>query len=302
MGKRLLDLLVYSNSFIAICALALTYETFCLLHLPETLNWYLLLIFLCTLFVYSLHYFVKSKKEKTDSRLDWCRKNRGLLLIIIIFSFILITGGVIWHYKMIFLNNGHFNYGNLAWFIFIPLLAMGYSYPLILWNKRSLRQVGWLKMASLSFIWSFATVVLPLLMHPIKDEMENIQALVAVLFTHRFFFIASLGFLFNINDYEEDKQDGIKTIAVIFGPDKSLQKGKWVVLTLNTATSITLWYYLNMQEIAYIIALLIPVSLLFLLYHRFSKQSDETGFVIRYDGLMILKALLLIFAVLIFSL
>lgn len=301
MGRRLLDFIVYSNSFIALCALALTYETFCLLHLPKTLNWYLLLIFLCTVFVYSLHYFVKARKEKKDSRLDWCRRNRSLLLTIIIFSFILITGGVIWHYKMIFLKNGYFNYGNLAWFIFIPLLAMGYSYPLIPWNKKSLRQVGWLKMASLSFIWSFTTVVLPILMHPDKDEMGNSTLLVAVLFIHRFFFIASLGFLFNINDYEEDKQDGIKTIAVLLGPQKSLQNGKWVVLALNTAASIILWYYLNIREIAYIIALLIPVSLLFFLYYRFSKQSDEAWFVIRYDGLMILKALLLIFAVLTFS-
>lgn len=202
---------------------------------------------------------------------------------------------------MIFIKNGHFNYSNLAWFIFIPLLAMGYSYPLIPWNKKSLRQVGWLKMASLSFIWSFTTVVLPLLMHPAQNECESTTALISVLFIHRFFFIASLGFLFNINDHEEDKQDGINTIAVILGPRKSLQNGKWIVLILNTATSLILWYYLNIQQVIYIIVLLIPVSLLFLLYHRFSEQKDEVGFVILYDGLMILKALLLIFAVLTFS-
>ena len=301
MGRRFLDFIVYSNLFIAACALALTYESFCMLRLPSSLNWYLLLIFLCTVFVYSLHYFVKSKKEKSDSRLEWCRKNNWILPVIILLSFVFITGGVIWHYKMIFIKDGHFNYPNLAWFIIIPLLALGYSYPLNPWNKKSLRQVGWLKMASLSFIWSFTTVVLPVLMLPGSNEVENNYSLVAILFIHRFFFIASLGFLFNINDYEEDKKDGINTIVVMLGPEKSLQTGKWVVLLLNIVSSVLLFYYFNLDRIAYISALLIPVILLFVLYQAFSTSKNEIDFVIRHDGLMILKALLLIFAVLTLS-
>lgn len=265
------------------------------------LNWYLLLIFLCTVFVYSLHYFIKSKKERSDSRLDWCRKNRSLLLAIIILSFFLITGGIIWHYKLILIKNGDLNYSNLAWFILIPILAMCYSYPLIPWNKKSLRQVGWLKMASLSFIWSFTTVLLPLLMYPVNNEVENSVTQTSILFIHRFFFITSLVFLFNINDYEEDKQDGIKTIAVILGPLKSLQTGKWVVVIVNTMTSLLLLYYFDLHHIAFFAVLLTPVIFLFEFYHRFSGQKDEAGFVLRHDGLMILKALLLIFAVLTFS-
>jgi 4-hydroxybenzoate polyprenyltransferase len=301
MDKRILPFIIYSNLFIAVCALALTFETFCLLHLPGSLNWYLLLMFFCTLFVYSLHYFVKSKKEKTDSRLQWCRNNLTLLLTIIILSFIFIAGGVIWHYQYIFIRNGQFNYRNVIWFIIIPLLALGYSYPLNPWNKKSLRQIGWLKMASLSFIWSFTTVVLPVLMlhGNIHNPEENIQ--VIMLFIHRFFFIASLGFLFNINDYEEDKKDGIKTIAVWLGPSKSIQYGKWIMLFINIITAALLLYYFELTHPAFYGALLIPVIQLFLLYSHFSAQKEEAEFVFRYDGLMIVKAMLLIFAVLTFS-
>lgn len=301
MGKRFVDFIVYSNLFIACCALTLTYETFCLLHLPTPLNWYLLLIFFCTVFIYSLHYYVKSKKDKKDSRLDWCRKNNKLLLMIIVFSFIFIAGGVIWHYEMIFMKEGHFNYPNLAWFIVIPLLALGYSYPLNPWNKKSLRQVGWLKMASLSFIWSFTTVVLPVLMLPELNDAFNSFTIVVILFIHRFFFIASLGFLFNIYDYEEDKKDRINTIAVMLGPGKSLQKGKWVVLLLNMTASLALWYVTGTGHIVFLGVLLLPVLLLFAAYEKFHPQADEPQFVIRHDGLIILKALLLIFAVLTFS-
>ena len=293
MIKRILDFIVYSNFFIAACALVFTYETFWLLHLPTSLNWYLLLIFLCTTFVYSLHYFVKSTKQKNDTRLVWCRANRKLLQLIILVSFLLIAAGVVYHFKSIFITGGDFNYRNLAWFIVIPLLSLAYSHPLNPWNKKSLRQIGWLKMASLSFIWSFTTVILPVLMlpDPITGIVVNKYAL--VLFLNRFFFIASLSLLFNINDFEEDKQDNIKTIAVVLGPG--------LMMLINAATAFLLVHFFELNNPLFYIALLFPVIIVFLLYHRFSPMKDETAFVIRHDGMMIVKALLLIFALLIYS-
>lgn len=296
MGRQLLPFLIYSNIFIATCALVLTWETFYLLQLPLSLNWYLLLMFLCTLFVYSLHYFVKSNKPKNDSRLAWCRKNKKLLSAIIFLSFILIAGGVAWHYRSIFLIGEKFNYRNLAWFIIIPLLSLGYSYPLNPWNKKSLRQNGWLKMISLSFIWSFTTVVLPVLMWPGENVTGTIQ--LPVLFFHRAFFIAALSVLFNIHDHEEDKKDGIKTLAVLLGPHKSLQYGKWVMLLMNIVMVFLLIYFFTLNQPVFFAVLLIPVVLLFLLYQYFSPRQDEVIFAIRNDGLMIVKALLLIFAIL----
>jgi len=300
--RQFLAFLVYSNLFIATCAFALTLETICLLRLPYSINWFLLLIFLCTLFVYGLHYYVKCKKEKTDSRLKWCRKNVNLLSAIIVSGFIFIACVIIWHYQSIFKTGGHFNYLNLAWFIIIPVLVLGYSYPLNPWNKKSLRQIGWLKMASLSFIWSFTTVVLPVLMLPenIISYPENKQ--VAILFVQRFFFIAALGFLFNIHDYEEDKKDGIKTFAVLLGTGKSLQYGKWIMPLANAITAALLLNFFKLNYFAGYVALLLPVILLFVNYQCFPARKDEVAFVIRNDGLMIIKALLLIFAVLTYSL
>jgi 4-hydroxybenzoate polyprenyltransferase len=241
---------------------------------------------------------VKRKKEKTDSRLHWCRKHITLMKLIIASGFIFIAGGIGWHFQSIFIKSGHFNFGNLIWFIIIPILVLGYSYPLNPWNKKSLRQVGWLKMASLSFIWSFTTVVLPVLMLPENVINNPGISKVAILFIHRFVFIAALSFLFNINDYDEDKKDGIKTIAVLLGPPKSLQYGKWIMIFSNLVTSAFLLSYFKLNHAVYYAALLIPVILLFMLYHRFSALKDEAVFVIRNDGLMIVKALLLIFAVL----
>lgn len=289
--------IVYSNIFIGCCATALAAETFILLHLPASLNWYLLLLFCCTVFVYSLHYYVKSNKNKTDSRLQWCRQHKAWLLFTIIASAVLIAGGVVYHFNVIFIKDGHLNYNNTAWFILIPLLALAYSHPLNPWNKKALRQVGGLKMAFLSFIWSLTTTLLPVLM--LAEDYKFSFYPLLVLFIHRFFFMASLCVLFNINDYEEDKADGVNTIAVLLGPAAALQKGKWLGLCLHLiCTAWLLWTYQLMQPVYYV-ALLIPVLLVFLAFHRFRKAGEEAFFVLRYDGLMIVKALLLIFALLI---
>ena len=295
MIKRITDFIVYSNFFIASCALALTYESFLLLHLPSSLNWYLLLVFLCTHFIYCLHYFVNLRETNTDDRSQWYRANKKLLPGLIILSFALIVGGVLYHLNSIFGTVNRFNYHNLAWVIIIPLLALAYSYPLIPWKKKSLRQIGWLKMASLGFIWSFTTVALPVLMLPDKGDLFTRTLFVPIVFIHRFVFIAALSLLFNIRDYKEDKEAGIKTLAVVMGQTASLRFGKWVITIVNILFTLLLLWTFELQDAGDYIAAFIPIVLLFLLYHRFLSQKNA-AFVIRNDGLMLVKALLLIFA------
>lgn len=297
MGKRLLYFIVFSNFFIGLCALGLTMETFVLLDLPISINWYLLLIFLCTIFIYSLHYYVKSFTSKNDTRLQWCRVNRPLLRLIVFTSPLLCIGIAIIHYRPLFLGNGQLNYSNLAWLILISSLTLAYSYPIIPGLKKSLRRVGWAKMASLSFIWSFATVIVPVLLSS-TDQTKLINRIdVAALFTHRFLFIASLGFLFNILDYYEDKEDGITTAAVWLGPAKSLSTGKWLTVIAGLISSGWLIHQFNLYRPEFYAALAFPVMLLFLSFRNPYKSNDEAVIVLRYDGLMIVKALLLIFAV-----
>lgn len=301
MGKMILHFIVYSNAFIGLCAMALSLETFVLFDLPFSINWYLLLIFLCTLFIYSLHYYVKSFTKKNDSRLQWCRNNRALLRLIVFTSALLCIGIAIIHYRSLFLATGQFNVYNLTCFLFISVLSLAYSYPILPGQKKSLRRVGWLKMASLSFIWSFATVIVPLLLAG-SDQPKLISRIdIAALFTHRFLFIASLGFLFNILDYEEDKKDGITTAAVWLGPAKSLSTGKWLTISTGLISSGWLIHQFNLYRPAFYAALAFPVILLFLSFSNPYKSNNEAVIVLRYDGLMIVKAMLLIFAVAISS-
>jgi 4-hydroxybenzoate polyprenyltransferase len=258
-------------------------------------------VFLCTVFIYTLHYFIKSKTTKRDSRLDWCRRNGKLFFTILILSFLLSAADVVFHYKAIFFKEGKVCYRNLAWFGIIPVIALAYSYPILPWKNKSIRQVGWLKMASLSFIWSFTTVILPIL---ILDNPKNpiyLPSEISPLFINRFFFIAAVSLLFNIYDYEEDREDNIKTLAVVLGPYKSLRWGKWMATGINIATGLFLIYSFGLHQPGFFAAIILPALLLFFYYHHYNFYEEEASFVLHHDGLMIFKVLLLIFAIAISS-
>lgn len=293
--------LVYTNIFIAACAFALTAETFLLLKLPASLNWYLPLLSCCTLFVYNLHYYVKTGTKKNGSRLAWCRSHKGLLLAFLWISGLFIAGIVVTHFTELFFSGNNINYGNISLFICVPLAVLAYSHSIIPGSKKALRQQGWLKMILLSAAWSFTTTLLPVMML-VHGSPESLSAeKLAVLFVHRFLFMAALSVLFNIKDQEEDKADGVKTIAVSLGPEKTLRYGQWVILLTNLAASLLLLYVFGLHHPAFYAAVLVPCGLLFLSYRRFRPAGEEAFFVVRYDGLMIIKALLLIFALLSFT-
>ena len=62
-----------------------------------------------------------------------------------------------------------------------------------------------------------------------------------------------------------------------------------------------LFSYFGVYQPAFFAAVILPAILLFFAFHNFRFSTEEAPFVLRYDGLMIIKALLLIFAVAISS-
>lgn len=222
-----------------------------------------------------------------------------MLLFLLAASGIGVAAAVIYYRKDIFLINGNLNYINLFFFLVIPLLSLAYSHPFIPRMKKGIRQVGWLKLVLLSFIWSFTTTLLPVLMINKQEVLPHSVLQLSILFLHRFFFVGGLCVLFNINDVKEDEADGVKTIAVMLGPEKTLARGKWLFLLLNTIFAILLLAVFNLYHPLFYMAVTIPVALVFLQFHCFKTGTNEADFVLRTDGLMIVQALLLIFALLI---
>jgi 1,4-dihydroxy-2-naphthoate octaprenyltransferase len=118
-----------------------------------------------------------------------------------------------------------------------------------------------------------------------------------ILFFDQLVFILALCMLFNVRDYEEDKAAGIITPVVALSPQIILTKGKWLICLLNVITGILLIQTFHFNSPIQYAAVLIPAILLYLLFQFFRPERSEMQFVYLHDGLMPVKALLLIFAV-----
>lgn len=294
--NKFICLIVFSNFFIAACALALTYESFEVLHLPKAVYWYLPAIFCTTLFIYTLHYYQKSFTNKIDNRLAWIRKNKLFTQSLLILSFILIALIFFFNFNSIFTGTALHNFKIALLIILLIILSLGYSSKLFFSKKKSFRQIGWLKLPLLSFVWSFSTVALPALITDAQTDFYTTYFHMPVLFLHRFTFMMALCGLFNINDYEEDKKDGIETFAVTYGKSFSLKTGKWFFGLLNFVTGIILLKSFEWTHWSLYAAVFIPALLIFIAYHTLKENSAEEIFTLKYDGLMPVKAGLLIFA------
>jgi 4-hydroxybenzoate polyprenyltransferase len=289
-------IIIFSNFFIAACALALTYESFLILQLPSTAYWYLPAIFCSTLFIYTLHYYQKSFTDKADNRLDWVRKNKTFCQFILIASFALLLFLLFFNFNLIFNGTELHKVRVLVLIFFTIVLSLGYSSKLFFSKKKSLRQIGWLKLPLLSFVWSFSTVALPALFAGSETNFYTNHFHMPVLFLQRFTFMMALCGLFNINDCEEDKKDGIETFAVTYGKTFSLKTGKWFFGLLNLATGLLLLKSFEWTHWLLYAAVLLPALLIFISYHTLQENTRKEIFTLKYDGLMLIKAGLLIFA------
>jgi hypothetical protein len=179
------------------------------------------------------------------------------------------------------------------WTMGVPLLSLAYSFPFLPGGK-ALRHIGWLKLPLLSLVWSFTVVWLPVFYSGNPFDRSQVM----ILFIDSLFFIMGLCMLFNVRDYEEDKLDKVITPAVALGPPVILGKGKWVIGGLNIITAmlmINVFHFSNPVQIA---AVMLPVVFVFILFQTFRFDRSEMQFAFLHDGLMPVKALLLIFAAL----
>lgn len=287
---------VFSNLFISFCAALLTAETIFLFGFSCNYHSYDILVFFGTLFVYTLHYFLKKELTVPDERQTWRKSNKWLFKYILAFS----LAGTIVASAMLLEIISSIRFTAKIFFLFvlllIGLLSVFYSHPTKLLRDQSLRKFGKFKLLYLSLIWTVTTGLVPLLLMHGENGLKINFLHVSIFLFHRLIFIGSIAFLFNIYDYHEDKESNTNTFAVSWGQKRSLVVGKWFFLFLNLAASVVFIISFGATTVFFLIAVFIPVVVVYWLYGKFDPAEPESSFVLRYDGLMIIKALLLIFA------
>lgn len=204
------DFLLFSNVFMSLCAVAQGLLTF---HLIGSKPVYpvLGLLFTSTLGIYNFSILISKPKHPERSsylRVRWFFSHYRLMVTFTIVSllsliplfFLISTASEI---LMIFLAILSFCYG-------LPLFTIGEQ-------KFGLRNIPGLKLFMIALVWTMSCVLLPVLesqaMHLATISMRDTTLLIA----KRFLFIAAVAIPFDIRDLFEDKQSGLKTIAVAWG-------------------------------------------------------------------------------------
>jgi 4-hydroxybenzoate polyprenyltransferase len=275
MIKRLFLFFVYSNLFIAACAVLMMYQTSHLLLQQDpgyNLTGFVLFSTLCS---YSFHWYLTSGSVIPSERIEWLKKYRYVHIVL----FIIGLGGST--YFFLHLLSYWF------WLLIAAFATFLYSAPKIPhpWF-RFLRRVAIGKTIFLAFIWMYVTSILPLVVA--EAGWNNGMTLYAI---SRFFFIYAICILFDYRDRADDKAAGERSLITYLG-EKSISLLFHFSIIVSLACTFLLQPYVN--SFTSIIILLIPVIITWSLYNYARRNFNDLFYYFVLDGLMAFSALVML--------
>ncbi|WP_210462137.1 UbiA family prenyltransferase [Rufibacter roseolus] len=218
--RKILDFILYSNIFVSLCAAALVWETYLLSGIPISLR-LSGMVFFATLFVYNADGLVPYKFNQNvplSTRTKWVRKNRLELIFISVASALCV---VYLYWTAIFELN--------FWFLLHLFVVAGlYSVPVVPEGEGyiPLRDIPFLKVFLIAYVWSAITVQLPL-MEMGRDLFSGNSF---ILFLRRFLFLFSLTLVFDIRDVHKDKLTQTVTFPTRFGVQNTKRLALFMLL------------------------------------------------------------------------
>lgn len=207
---HILDFILFSNVFMALCAVAQALITFQLIG-SKPVYTVLGLLFAATLAEYNFSILISKPGQPQESsyrRVRWFFAHHRLMVTFTIVSVL----SLIPLFLLLSMESR-------LLLIFLSILSVSYSIPLFTVGdqKFGLRHIPGLKPFLITLVWTLSCVLLPVLeaqhMHLTAISMRDITILIA----KRFLFVAALTIPFDIRDLFHDKQTGLKTIPVAWG-------------------------------------------------------------------------------------
>jgi hypothetical protein len=280
--QKLSDAVINSNTFIGLCAVALTLTNQLALegtmHLDKSLGF----VFFSTMFTYSFLKFRNSSSVTINtSHRNWAGQHPQLsrnVILVSLIATIFYFARLDYKAQLIVATLGVFTafYG----FVNIPFLR----------QKRKLRDFGLLKTAFVAIVWSVTTVLVPLVGVFVERDM------MLFLLIRRFLFILALTIPFEIKDMTDDKEYKLKTLPLTIGPAKTKLLAQGILAMLMIVLIIQYLFFdlslLNMLAINFSLL----VSILCIGYVK--EETKEWWYYVVLDGMMILQFALVYIATL----
>ncbi len=281
--KPVVDFLLFSNVFMALCAVAQALVTF---HLIGSKPQYtvLALLFTSTIGVYNFSILLSKPTEPKKSeyvRIRWFFSHHRLMVTFTIVSILSLV-------PLFFLISTE----SRLLLIFLGIISFSYSIPMFtLGDKKfGLRHIPGLKQFLITLVWTMGSVLLPILeaknMHLTNISMRDISILLA----KRFLFIGALTVPFDIRDLFDDRRLGVRTIPVIWG-----EKRAYLFCQVLLAGYIVLMFlYRNNGFNHDFWALTLTAILAGWLIFKSEWEKNEYYYFFYMDGVLILQYLLLL--------
>jgi 4-hydroxybenzoate polyprenyltransferase len=275
--RKLIDLIFYSNLWIALCAAAMCAQTQFILTGQLALSWLLGLIFFATLLIYALHRIIGISKVSEFREMERYAIIEKFKNHITFYAVISGIGGAIcfWNVSLA-----------IQLSLIIPgIISLGYVIPFLNGKKR-LRDFNHIKIFLIAIVWSWVTVFLPALEVGVASTLP-----VGLMILERALFIFAITLPFDIRDLKVDSHSNVQTIPTVIGIKKTKILG-----TVSLAFAFTLAVIICLSS-SYNVNVLLGLSISFLSTWFFIHQSDKikhdyffTGVI---DGTMILQFLLI---------
>jgi len=277
-----IHLIVFSNFFVSLCVVALTYRTFLYFNLTPS-NAMLVLVFSATYFIYNFQRLVRMNQKEIDEanigfRMKWVYKNKQPIIFTIVIAAIILVVSLF-----------YLNIKTIVVLAIMGFFSVVYVVRFIPYNNKwlALRDIPFLKIFVIAFVWSLVTGLLPLISSKDVNQI-NLQHILFLI--KQFLFVVAITIPFDIRDMKYDVEKGIKTFPLVVGVKKIIILG---ILLLLGFVAISSYEFLVFQTItmglwiAEIIAILLVMVLLLLS----KKQQPELFYSFIIEGTSLLLAI-----------
>jgi 4-hydroxybenzoate polyprenyltransferase len=265
-----LHFILSHSIFIAVCAVAMCFQTVTLLPVYAD-KWLYGFVFFATIFSYNAYWLLSKKIFGSVFYQPIFFKKEWLKIVLLA---IYATGVLIcyWQSQLTF---------TLIW----PALVLNVLYVIPLLPVKSLaftRRLGFLKTILLALSWAYVTAFLPLLKPAVLLAHTEIALLI-----NRFLFMLVLCVLFDSRDISVDKVRGLHSIATDLKP--RLLQFLIIILFILLAASTYLLQYFGMDLLQVAALQLAGLATLYL-YYLSNKKRGYFFYYFFVDGLMLFSA------------
>lgn len=279
--RQFLDFLLFSNIFMALCAVAQALVTYQLLYANADL-YVPGILFCATLALYNFSILLAKPAVPQESpfrRIRWFFKYERLMISITIICVLALIP------LALFLSTS-----SLLLLSFLGVLAVAYNLPLFSWQDKrfGLRNIPGIKLLLIAVVWSASCVLLPVL------ELENNQGIIisardtSILLAKRFLFIAALAIPFDIRDLFQDRTYELKTIPVVVG-----EKRAYLFCLFLLVLYLVLLFLFNKTIDVNFIGLSLSIVLAGWLIFKSNWKRNEYYYFFYLDGVLILQYVIL---------